>query len=90
VFEIFFSWHMGMTLCSATNDVMFQDIERVIRTMEVSHLSLTPTIAALVSPENVPAVRLLVTAGEGMTAKVHQAWANRGLYQGKHFPLKRT
>ncbi|KAH8695924.1 nonribosomal siderophore peptide synthase SidC [Talaromyces proteolyticus] len=82
VFEIFFSWHCGMTLCSATNDVMFRDIEEVIRNRHVTHLSLTPTVAALIKPENVPSVRMLVTAGEGLTAKVHHDWAGMGLYQG--------
>ena len=76
-----------MTLCSATNDVMFRDIEEIIRTMKVSHLSLTPTVAALVNPENVPGVRFLVTSGEEMTVKVHKNWANRGLYQGKSSKL---
>jgi acyl-coenzyme A synthetase/AMP-(fatty) acid ligase len=71
-----------MTLCSATNDVMFRDIEEVIRNRNITHLSLTPTVAALIRPENVPKVRLLVTAGEGLTAKVHYDWADKGLYQG--------
>lgn len=71
-----------MTLCSATNDVMFRDIEEVIRNRDITHLSLTPTVAALIRPENVPNVRLLVTAGEGLTAKVHRDWAGKGLYQG--------
>lgn len=82
VFEIFFSWHRGMTLCSATNDIMFGDIEHVIRVMNVTHLSLTPTVAALIHPSNVPKVRFLVTAGEGMTTKVHRDWGGKGLYQG--------
>jgi hypothetical protein len=86
VFEIFFAWHTGMTLCSATNDIMFRDIEAVIRNMHITHLSLTPTVAALVRPGNVPEVRLLVTAGEGLTAKVHHDWTEKGLYQGEsHF-----
>lgn len=72
-----------MTLCSATNDIMFRDIEAVIRKMHITHLSLTPTVAALIRPENVPEVRFLVTAGEGLTAKVHREWADKGLYQGK-------
>ena len=71
-----------MTLCSATNDIMFRDIEAVIRNMHITHLSLTPTVAALIHPENVPEVRFLVTAGEGLTAKVHREWADKGLYQG--------
>lgn len=72
-----------MALCSATNDIMFRDIEAVIRSTHVTHLSLTPTVAALIRPENVPEVRFLVTAGEGLTAKVHHDWSGKGLYQGR-------
>lgn len=76
-----------MTLCAASKDVPFQDIEQVIRVMEVTHLNLTPTVAALIQPANVPGVRLLVTAGEALSTKVHRDWAGKGLYQGKLFRL---
>jgi hypothetical protein len=50
--------------------------------MRISHLSLTPTVAALVDPKNVPDVRFIVTAGEALTRRVFDRWADRGLYQG--------
>lgn len=71
-----------MCLCSATNDVLFRDIEAAIRNMRISHLSLTPTVAALVDSKNVPSVRFLVTAGEALSQRVFDCWADRGLYQG--------
>lgn len=80
VFEIFFTWTKGMCLCSATNDVLFSDLENAIRAMKVTHLSLTPTVASLVEPRNVPLVKFLVTAG--VTPKVFKSWAGKGLYQG--------
>ena len=64
VFEIFFSWYVGICLCSATKDVLFRDLENAINQLDITHLSLTPTVAALVEPENVPKVHFLVTAGE--------------------------
>ncbi|WEW57918.1 hypothetical protein PRK78_003385 [Emydomyces testavorans] len=82
VFEIFFTWAEGMTLCSATNDVLFRDIERAIRTLEITHLSLTPTVASLIHSRNVPKVQFLVTAGEALTAGVVKEWADIGVYQG--------
>jgi amino acid adenylation domain-containing protein len=82
VFEVFFSWYTGMCLCSATNDVLFSDIEQCIRRLEITHLSLTPTVAALICPQNVPKVKFLVTAGEAVTEKVMKTWADKGLYQG--------
>ncbi|EME77241.1 uncharacterized protein MYCFIDRAFT_83197 [Pseudocercospora fijiensis CIRAD86] len=82
VFEIFFAFYSGMCLCSATKEVMFRDFERSIRGFQATHLSLTPTVAALANPSNVPSVKFLVTAGEGITEKVHKTWAGHGLHQG--------
>lgn len=72
-----------MTLCSAKNDVLFRDIELAIRKMRITHLSMTPTVAALVRANNVPLVKFLVTAGEALTPKVRMDWAGKGLWQGK-------
>lgn len=81
VFEVFFAWHKGMCLCAATNDVLFADIEETIRKFEITHLSLTPTIASLIDPSAVPTVEFLVTAGEPMTNAVNERW-NSFLWQG--------
>lgn len=81
VFEILFALTRGMCLCSATNDVLFADLERSITAMEVTHLSMTPTVASLVSPQDVPKVEFLVTSGEPMTSEVARKWMGK-LYQG--------
>lgn len=82
VFEIFFAFFTGMPLCFARKDELFQDIESGIRCLEITHLSLTPTVASLVDPKKVSSVRFLVTAGEPMTEFVHRRWAGNGLHQG--------
>lgn len=81
VFEIFFTWFSGMCLYTGTNDVLFRDLEEVIRYAGITHLSLTPSVAALVDPDNVPSVEFLVTAGEAVTELVFSRWAGKGLYQ---------
>ncbi|KAI1333641.1 amino acid adenylation domain-containing protein [Xylariaceae sp. FL0016] len=81
VFEIFFSWANGMCLCAATNDILFEDLEGFIRTLRVTHLSMTVTVASLVDPGAVPEVRFLVTSGEPMTDEVLDKWCDH-LYQG--------
>ncbi|KAI3397297.1 hypothetical protein diail_11029 [Diaporthe ilicicola] len=81
VFEIFFALTRGMCLCAATNDVLFADLERSIRVMDVTHLSMTTTVASLVNPNKVPKVELLVTSGEPMTSEVARKWMGK-LYQG--------
>lgn len=82
VFEIFFSWYTGMCLCSASKDVLFRDLENAINELGITHLSMTPTVAALTNPAHTPRVQFLVTAGEAVTHQVHNAWAGKGLYQG--------
>lgn len=81
VFEILFALTRGMCLCAATNDTLFADLEKMIRLMEVTHLSMTPTVAALIDPNKVPKVEFLVTSGEPMTAEVAGKWTGK-LYQG--------
>lgn len=81
VFEIFYTWWAGMCLCSGTNDTIFEDLERSIRELQVTHLSMTPTVASLVDPQNVPNVGFLVTAGEPLTQAVLDKWQDR-LWQG--------
>lgn len=85
VFEIFFSWHVGMCLCTAVKDDLFYDFEAAINNLEITHLSLTPTVASLVDPDHVPKVQFLVTAGEALTESVKRKWAGRGIFQGKAF-----
>ncbi|KAI6829033.1 peptide synthetase [Hortaea werneckii] len=82
VFEIFFALTSGMCLCSAVKDVLFRDLEQSIRALNITHLSLTPTVASLINPENVPSIKFLVTAGEGVTDTVRRRWAGHGLHQG--------
>ena len=77
VFEIFFAWTQGMCLCSGTNDTLFDDLERAIRKLHVTHLSMTPTVASLIDPEKVPRVEFLVTAGEAMTEVVARKWGEK-------------
>lgn len=81
VFEIFYTWHAGMCLCSAANDDLFADLEHSIREARITHLSLTPTVASLIDPVNVPNVEFLVTAGEPMTQAVLDKWGTL-LWQG--------
>ncbi|ROV91734.1 hypothetical protein VPNG_09966 [Cytospora leucostoma] len=81
VFEILFALTRGMCLCAATNDVLFADLERSITVLDATHLSMTPTVASLVSPQNVPRVDFLVTSGEPMTSEVARKWMGK-LYQG--------
>ena len=75
VFEIFWTWTIGGTLVSGTKNTVFSDIEKLINDRTITHLSLTPTVAALANPVNLPSVEVLISAGEAMTGKVFNSWA---------------
>ena len=75
VFEIFWTWTVGGTLVAGTKNTIFSDIEKLVNGRAVTHLSLTATVAALISPANVPSVEVLISAGEAMTGKVFNTWA---------------
>ncbi|CAM1505742.1 Fc.00g113790.m01.CDS01 [Cosmosporella sp. VM-42] len=81
VFEIFFTWHAGMCLCAGTNDTIFEDLEHAIRQLNITHLSLTPTVASLIDPRHAPTVQFLITAGEPLTQPVLDKWGDL-LWQG--------
>ncbi|KAF2262666.1 hypothetical protein CC78DRAFT_545695 [Lojkania enalia] len=82
VFEIFFAWYACICLCTATKDDLYYNLVDAINHLGITHLSLTPTVASLVSPGQVPNVEFLVTAGEPLNEHVRRQWAGRGLYQG--------
>ncbi|KAH7139354.1 hypothetical protein B0J11DRAFT_423738 [Dendryphion nanum] len=82
VFEIFFTWYSGMCLCAATKDELYDNLEESIVRLGITHLSMTPTVASLVNPVNVPNVQFLVTAGEALNEHVRRQWMGKGLYQG--------
>jgi amino acid adenylation domain-containing protein len=77
IFEIFFAWHAGTTLCSISPE---QHIEKAIQDMGITHLHVTPTLASRVDPKSVPNVKYMLTLGEGLTPKVHRDWTERELY----------
>ena len=82
VFDIFYSWSQGMCLVSAPTRILYRDIELFIQEQAITHLSMTPTVAAMIDPSNVPKVQMLVTAGEMMTDNVLRKWAGSKLYNG--------
>ncbi|KAJ5084270.1 AMP-dependent synthetase/ligase [Penicillium alfredii] len=82
IFETFFAWQKGMTLCSTPDNFLTQNARQAIAAMGVTHLHITPTMASHLEPQDVPTVQHLLASGEALTAKVHRDWAGRGLHQG--------
>ena len=83
IFDILYTWCNGMCLCAADNDILLKSLESAVNEMDITHLSLTPTVASLVDTRQIPQVKFLVTAGEAMSTGVIKDWQDIGLYQGR-------
>ncbi|KAJ5977485.1 hypothetical protein N7501_000827 [Penicillium viridicatum] len=81
IFQTFFAWHAGVTLCSATDLTMKTQIEQACQDMNITHLHLPPILASRIDPQAVPSVQYLLSSGEEMTPKLHRNWADKGLHQ---------
>lgn len=71
-----------MALCSAPHESLVTDIVDIIRSLAVTHLHLTPTLASRLNQASIPSVQCVITTGERPTVKVHRDWAMKGLHQG--------
>lgn len=72
VFEIFFPLFRGCTLISARRQELLDDLPAVLNRMGIDACELTPTVAAslLRKRSNAPQLKLLLTIGEMLNAKV--------------------
>ncbi|KAI9088860.1 hypothetical protein DFS34DRAFT_417935 [Phlyctochytrium arcticum] len=87
VFELFISWSVGSTVVTAPRDALLIDLENALRVLNVSHADLTPAIAKIVKPENVP-LEVLVTGGEALTQQVLDNWAETRVLVNAYGPTE--
>ncbi|KAH7370850.1 hypothetical protein BKA65DRAFT_386635 [Rhexocercosporidium sp. MPI-PUGE-AT-0058] len=73
--DIFNTLSSGGTLCMAPAEKMMSNISGVINQMSVNAAILTPTVAKLFKPEDVPTFVTLIVGGEPLTPDVIQTWA---------------
>ncbi|KKZ67664.1 hypothetical protein EMCG_06724 [[Emmonsia] crescens] len=65
---------LGGCVCIPSEFQRLNDLKRAILNMEVNWVELTPTVAKLLSPEDVPTVKTLILGGESMTSLDISLW----------------
>jgi non-ribosomal peptide synthetase component F len=75
VSDIFTTLGAGGTICMASTANLLSDLAHCINMMEVTHMFLTPTVAKLISPKDVPNVKVLFVGGESLAQDVVSRWA---------------
>ncbi|MCJ1249676.1 hypothetical protein MMC30_006902 [Trapelia coarctata] len=74
--DMFVTLIHGGCVCIPSESDRMNNLASAMRAMSVNQASLTPTVAALLQPEDVPNLKTLVLAGEPLTREVVERWAD--------------
>lgn len=77
VCEIFATFLFGGTLCIPSEEERVNNLAGFINKAQVTCAMLTPTIARLISPAEVPGLKTLMLAGEAPSLENVKTWASR-------------
>ncbi|KAF2716070.1 acetyl-CoA synthetase-like protein [Polychaeton citri CBS 116435] len=70
---------VGGCVCLPSEKERTTDLSGAIRRMEVNWMNLTPSVSALLLPEDVPSVRTIGLGGELVSIEAIRPWLNSGL-----------
>ncbi|MGV9827103.1 amino acid adenylation domain-containing protein, partial [Gordonia sp. NPDC003429] len=63
-------------------------LEKFIRDNRVTHVFLTPTVAATIDPDAVPGVRVMASGGEAVSQRLLDLWASRLAFFNAYGPTE--
>ena len=69
----------GGCVCIPSEHARLNNLEEAINSMRVTWSLLTPTVAKLIDPADIPGLQVLALGGEAMTEGLIQAWSHRTL-----------
>lgn len=76
-FDVFAILGAGGTICLAKQDRVIANLAELVTDFKVTHLNTTPTIAKMITPEDVPTLQLLWMGGEPLHSGILETWATR-------------
>lgn len=92
VMEQYWSWSVGIACVSAPRDLIFEDLAGTIRDLRISHIDLTPSLAQLLRPEDVPTLctpsSVFITGGEALKQEIIATWGSKGVIYNGYGPSK--
>ncbi|KAI0483241.1 hypothetical protein GGR56DRAFT_623527 [Xylariaceae sp. FL0804] len=74
ILDIFNTLNSGGTLCMAPEDRLLSQLADVINEMGVTHSFMTPTVARILQPADVPTLKHLTVGGEPLTDDIVETW----------------
>lgn len=92
VWEIFMALVAGATLCLARREHLLPgpDLTRVLREQAITHVTLPPTVLALLPEENFPALKTIIVAGEVCPPNLVERWADVCRFFNAYGPSETT
>lgn len=92
VLEQFWSWSVGICVASAPRDLIFEDIPGAIRALGITHLDLTPSLARLLHPDEVPKLcrGVFITGGEQLRQDILDVWGEHACIYNGYGPTEAT
>lgn len=76
--DIFTTLSVGGCVCIPSEAQRLNDLGAAIHSMKVNFATLTPTVASLLSPRDVPTLDTIVSTGEALSPAVLQPWLDHG------------
>jgi amino acid adenylation domain-containing protein len=80
----------GCTLCVASQSAITTNLAGLINTMGVNRVNITPSMTKLMSPAEVPTLKVLITGGEPITAEMVATWAPHVTLYNAYGPTEAT
>ena len=72
----------------APNDTLMSDLSGSINRMQAKQAILTPTVAKLIDPHDVPILEILILGGEPLTADLVEKWAPHHIFLNAYGPTE--
>ncbi|KGO64994.1 AMP-dependent synthetase/ligase [Penicillium italicum] len=92
VLEQYWSWSVGICVTSCPRDLLFEDLTGTIQKLQITHIDLTPSLARLVHPDEVPSLcrGVFITGGEALKQEILDAWGKHGVIYNGYGPTEVT
>jgi amino acid adenylation domain-containing protein len=92
VLEQYWSWSVGICVTSCPRDLLFEDLPGTIQQLQITHIDLTPSLARLVHPSDVPSLcrGVFITGGEALKQEILDAWGEHGVIYNGYGPTEVT
>ncbi|KAK2767670.1 NRPS [Arachnomyces sp. PD_36] len=67
----------GSCICIPSAEERLNDLAGAMRRLRVTWADLTPTVARMLNPDDIPSLKTLVMGGEALSQDIIDAWASR-------------